>query len=80
MIDTKLLAVSIAADVGELGVTVVEATREARNRQQRRSIAVAPSRRRRRRRKSILLLLLLLQHPFNGFFSRTTWVSWLPER
>ena len=26
--------------------------------------------------KQILLLLLLLLHPFNGLFSRTTWVSW----
>jgi len=22
------------------------------------------------------MLLLLLLHPFNGLFSRTTWVSW----
>jgi len=26
-------------------------------------------------RKYLLLLLLLLLHPFNGLFSRTTWVS-----
>jgi len=24
----------------------------------------------------VTLLLLLLLHPFNGHFSRTTWVSW----
>jgi len=23
-----------------------------------------------------MVLLLLLLHPFNGLFSRTTWVSW----
>jgi len=27
----------------------------------------------------LLLLLLLLLHPFNGVFSRTTWLSWKPK-